>query len=110
MITIHIDEGSPETNVHRQVYRLSEGRFSDETLAAVRLATHGVGSFDGRDPRRLSLVYKRGHSIAPTAHAAFRVLRERYPDASFTTYSNDVKRLFGDEVKQIRFTPSRSSR
>lgn len=102
MVTIHINETQPETNANRAEFVISEGEFSDKDLAAVNARVANVGCFSGKDPTKLSLVYDAAKGSLPMI-AAFRVLKERFPKARFTTYGNDTKHILGKDIDQIRY-------
>lgn len=99
---IHIHEGRPEAGWWSVVFALSEGRFSDATLQAVRKATNGLGVFDTNNPGRLVVVYRYHprHRRRP-ALAAVKVLRAHYPDARFTTASPETKEAFDPDVELV---------
>ncbi len=105
MRTIRVEMSGSEASAYKWTFTAEGGKpFSDDDLAAVRVATNGLGMFNGRSASKISVSYTMRTSGRPQ-HAAFRVLRQRYPRVRFATYANGVKEAFGDQIKLIRHQP-----
>lgn len=96
----------PETNTYRWTFIMQgDEPFTADDLAAVKVATGGLGVFQGgRDPFKIVVSYTTATPGRPQ-HAAFGALFRRYPELRFTTYANSVKEAFGDRIQRLHSRP-----
>jgi hypothetical protein len=100
MTTIHLEPVWPAPGICILRFIKKGGElFTNGDLAAVREATNGKGFFDGID-RTVIFVSCTQHHGRPEVDA-FRTLKQRYPQARFTTYSQRMKKTLGNQIQQI---------
>jgi hypothetical protein len=106
MRTIHLSEGSAETDTDRVAFALSEGEFSEQDVAVIqaRMSTGRQWSTSRRHERGqsvISITYDNARGMVSLV-TAFEILKQRYPNVRFTTYSNRTKQALGERIDQIK--------